>query len=148
MKRMLYIALAALALAAPVERADVGKLRPVEVVCVAGTEGSYLIRTDTGDRGAGATLEEAVNDLRDRAPGIIYLDTAEYLLLENEIHEMDALIRLLKPDVRVCAAEPRISLEESGQYLDVHRPKARLKDGMDYDQLEHLWDDDGSYMLQ
>ena len=148
MKLMLYITLAALALAAPLERTDVGKLRPVEVVSVAVREGNYLIRTDTGDRGAGATLEEAVNDLWDRAPGIIYLDTAEYLLLEDETAQMDGLHQILKPGIRVCAAEPGICLDGSGQYLDVHRPAARLKDEAEYDELERLWEEEGIYALQ
>lgn len=148
MRIMLYITLAALALAAPVKRADVGKLRPVEVVSVSGGKGNYMIRTDTGDSGAGSTLEDAVNDLRDRAPGMIYLDTAEYLLLENEPGDPAHLAEILKPNVRVCAAEPGISLEGSGIYLDFHRPEACLGDGADYGELEYLWEDDGSYSLQ
>ena len=148
MKIMLYAVLAALALAAPVERADVGKLRPVEVVAVAETEDGYMIRTDMGDRGSGATLKEAAADLQDTAPGIVYLDTAEYLLLEHEIEDTAYLTEILKTRVRVCGAEPGISLEGSGQYLDVHRPAVRLRDGTPYGKLEFLWDDEGFYILQ
>ena len=148
MKIMLYITLAVLALAAPVKRADVGKLRPVEVVSIAEAEGEYIVRTDTGDRGSGRTLREAVADLRETAPGIVYLDTAEYLLLESPIEDMAYLKEILKPCVRVCGAESGIPLEESGRYLDVHRPAVRLGEGSEYNELEFLWDDDGFYMLQ
>ena len=147
MKTMLYITLAALALAAPVNRADVGKLRPVEVVAVAHSEGRYTVRTDMGDRGEGSTLSEAVADLGETAPGVVYLDTAEYLLLEDPI-DMAYLTQILKPHVRICGAEPGIPLEGSGIYLDVHRPAIRLKDGIPYNELEFLWDDDGVYTLQ
>ena len=148
MKIMLYITLAALALAAPRERADVGKLRPVEVIAVNQSGEGYVIRTDLGDRGAGATLAEAVNDLRDTAPGIVYLDTAEYLLLENEVTDTAYLEQILKPRVRVCGAQTGIDLEGSGQYLDIHRPKERLRDGFSYNELEFLWVENGLFCLE
>ena len=140
--------LAALALAVPVRRADVGKLRPVEVIAVGGSEGHCIIRTDTGDRGVGATLEEAAANLRDTAPGLIYLDTAEYLLLENNPGETSDLERILKSHVRVCAAQGEILLEGIGQYLDVHQPKEQLRDGFTYDELEFLREQNGFFCME
>ena len=148
MKTASYIILLTLSLLAPLERADVGKLRPVEVVAVRQSEAGYLIRTDTGDRGQGNTLAEALADMKARAPGVIYLDTAEYLLLESEIEERAYLGAVLKPGVRVCAAEPGIDLEGSGQYLDVHHPAAFLSDEAAYPRLEILCVEDAQYHLK
>ena len=148
MKTACYIILLSLSLLVPVRRADVGKLRPVEVVAVCRNEEGYTIRTDTGDRGQGMDLKDALADLKESASGLIYLDTAEYLLLETAVEDIESLCGLLRPGVRVCAAEPGIDLEGSGQYLDVHRPAAFLEPQADYQKLEILWLKDGQYHLQ
>ena len=148
MRILLYVFMLAAALAFPVERTDVGKLRPVEVVAVAQTETGFAVRTDTGDRGTGQTLGAAFRDLEDSTAGVIYLDTAEYLLLETPVKEQVLLRELLKNGVRVCAAEPEIDLEGTGAYLDVHRPQTRLRDDTDYQELEVLRSDGERLRLQ
>lgn len=148
MRKLIYAALLVAALASPVQRTDVGKLRPVEVISVAQTAEGYTIRTDTGDLGKGVTLLDAYYDLKATAAGVIYLDTAEYLLQETQIDQMDVLRELLKPNVRVCAAEPGLPLEGSGRYLDIHQPQTHLKDSAAYQKLEILWEDGGRYHLE
>ena len=128
MKWMLYIMLAALALAVPVRRADVGKLRPVEVIAVGGSEVHCIIRTDKGDRGVGATLEEAAANLRDTAPGLIYLDTAEYLLITgNALHLMPEITKYLKGDISVCLQDGPLDPSLAVNYLaeQTNLPKLR-----------------------
>ena len=148
MRILIYALLLAAALAVPVKRTDVGKLRPVEVIAVARTENGYTVRTDTGDMGTGNTLKAAFCNLEDTTAGVIYLDTAEYLLLETEIEEKRLLRELLKNGIRVCAAEPEIPLEGSGAYLDIHHPKSRLGNEMDYQKLELLWSDGEQFHLE
>ena len=148
MKMLIYAALLAAALAAPVERTDVGKLRPVEVVAVARTERGYIVRTDTGDQGMGRTLKAAFCDLEDTTAGVIYFDTAEYLLMETEIEDEKLLRELLRSSIRVCAAEAEIPLEGSGAYLDIHHPQNRLRDSVDYQKLEILWTDGERFHLE
>ena len=78
MKRIvLYILLMTAALLAPVERADVGKLRPIETVSVYRENDWVVLRTDTDDVGIGTTAIQALKNMKDSASGIIYLDTAE-----------------------------------------------------------------------
>ena len=148
MRKAAYLALLALILAVPVERADVGKLRPVEVIALAEENGTVTVCTDTGDWGEGASLREAMDNLRDTTPGVVYLDTAEYLLLETEVTAWEDLGEMLKESVRVCAAQRGISLEGSGAYLDIHRPDCKLGDGIAYQKLRLLTEEDGRFLLQ
>ena len=146
MKWICYMILLSLALLGAGERSDVGKLRPVEAVALAERDGQIIVRADTGDWGRGESLSEAIGDLRDSTAGLVYLDTAEYLLLETKITE--ELGGILKPNVRVCAAEEGIGLDGVGAYLDVHRPGNRLDSGTPYEQLEFLWQEHDRYRLQ
>ena len=122
MKRIgIYLMLLAAALLAPVERADVAQLRPVEVVCVWRTETGITLQTDTMDIGQGSSVAAALEDLRATTPAIVYLDTADYLLIgDGAMEEAKALRQVLKSTVRLCAAHQEVPLEEVSQYLKVH----------------------------
>ena len=130
MKRMLlYIGILAALLAVPVERLDVGKLHPVQVVSVSKENGWVVIQTDTGDRGIGETGEQALKNMEETTSGVIYLDTAEYLLLSKDAE--DALTQLrtaLKPKTGICYAEEGIDLKEAGKFLSAHAELPRLKE--------------------
>ena len=85
MKRLLlYIAALTLLLLAD-RGTDLGSLRPVELVQLTEEKGILVLKTDTGDSGWGLTLGQAVAKLKETTPGQIYLDTADYLLLEEII---------------------------------------------------------------
>ena len=82
MKRIpIYIILIALVFIAPVRRVDVGTLEPVEIIAVSKERGMTVVRTDTDDVGIGKSIEQALEDLKQTATGVVYLDTAEFLLL-------------------------------------------------------------------
>jgi len=81
MRKILSVIILALSIAAPVKRLDVAKLQPVETVAVYLSGNAVVLETDTGDRGQGSTAPEALRDLRESACSVIYLDTAEYLLV-------------------------------------------------------------------
>ena len=124
---LLYIALLAAALVIPVERTDLGKLKPVETVYLYTDEGILTLLTDTGDKGTGKTVGQALENLKQTTAGTVYLDTAEYLLITEESKfEAQELKKLLKGSVRICEAEGEIPLEEVGAYLSVHLPEMRL----------------------
>lgn len=148
MKWPFYILIVSLALLVPNRGTDVGKLLPVEVISIAERNDEVLVRTDTGDMGRGKTLRDAFRDLEDTAPGVIYLDTAEYLLLETEITDAPMLTDYLKESTHICAAEEGISIEGVAQYLSVHEPKNHLRTGVDYLQLEIIREEGGRYWLQ
>ena len=129
MKRiLLYIGVLAALLVLPVERSDVGKLLPVQVVSIY-KEGNWtVVETDTENRGMGGTAEQALRNLKDTASGIIYLDTAEYLLLTQDTQEAAEELRdELKESVRVCMAAKSVNLAEAAKYLSVHGDLPKLK---------------------
>ena len=129
MKRILiYIGILALLLAAPVESSDIGKLRPVQVVSVYQENTWVVMETDTDDRGYGSTALQALQNLKDTSNGIIYLDTAEYLLLSKDtMGAAEQLRKELKDNVRLCIAAEPLDLAEVSQYLSVQGELPKLK---------------------
>lgn len=130
MKRiLLYAAILSALLAAPVKRLDVGKLRPVQVVAVYKENQWVVIETDTGDYGIGATAEQALCNMEDTTAGVIYLDTAQYLLLRKGAeNEAEQLRKVLKPDTRLCYAQEEIDIMQTGKFLAAHADLPKLKD--------------------
>ena len=128
MKRiLLYIVLLCLALVVPVARADVGKLCPIETVVVYKENDQAVIRTDTGDMGSGATAMQALRNMKDTANGIIYLDTARYLLIQEGAEEAaEELRQVLKGKVMVCLACGEIKPQDATKYLSVHGDLPRM----------------------
>lgn len=122
MKRiLLYALLMAAALLAPVERADVGKLRPIETVSVYRENDWVVLRTDTDDVGIGTTAIQALKNMKDSASGIIYLDTAEYLLIDKEAQDVAEELRdVLKGKVQLCLATKEIEPLDATKYLSAH----------------------------
>ena len=64
---------------------DVAMLEPVQAVYIYQKHGTLCIETDTGASGSGNTLTEAAADLKSSASGEIFLDTAEFLLLDPRV---------------------------------------------------------------
>ena len=145
MKRiLLYIGILAALIAAPVEASDVGKLRPVEVVSVYKEMNWIVMETDTEDKGYGGTVQQALQNLKDTSNGIIYLDTAEYLLLTKDTEgEAEELRQALKDNVRLCLAASSVDLAEASQYLSVHGNLPKLRnwsEGMELPVLSSFGD--------
>lgn len=145
MKWILYIVLLLGTILVPGEATDVGKLIPVEVVAVSEDHGIVTIETDTGDWGQGQTVAEAVGDMEAHPSGVIYLDTAEYLIVEEGIVP-GQLCPWLKGNVRVCAGAD-IPLQEIAEYLTIHKPRVRLRDAADHTQIQTLREVNGRYKL-
>ena len=129
MKRIiLYIGILAAVLAAPVRPQNIGKMKPVQVVSIYKEDDWVVIETDTEDKGMGGTATQALQNLKDTASGVVYLDTAEYLLLSKEAEAMaEALRRELKPSVRICMATKGVDLKETAKFLDTHGKLPKLK---------------------
>jgi len=88
LKRILIYCLLLIAVVLiPVERLDVGKLEPVQAVWAYRENGIIVLETDTEDKGSGETVEEALKDLEANCLGIIYLDTAQFLLVSEDLQE-------------------------------------------------------------
>lgn len=131
---ILYCALAlglALLGELPFRQNDVGKLLPVETSLLYIEDGQVVVETDMGLRGQGATLSAAVKDLEQRAPGVVFYDTGNYILLHESA--MPLLLQLpqaeyLRGSCTVCrVAERELDLAEAGKYLAAHEPEVDLR---------------------
>lgn len=148
MKYLLYVAILLSVLLLPCDGTDVGKLRPIEVVAISETDGLVAINTDTGDRGIGETLDAAIEDMKAAASGIIYLDTAEYLLLEKgmETH-LNAMEGHIKKGIHLSYATEKLPLEGIADFLSVHRPNVKLGTVTDYGSIPTITEEMGRYRL-
>jgi hypothetical protein len=129
MKRgILYLAVLSIMLLSPMGRTDIGKLRPVETVMLYEAHGQVVLETDTEDRGSGATVALALRDMKENSSGVIYMDTADYLLLgEGAESWVPELRGLLKGKVEVCMAEKEVDIRLAGSFLSVHKPKLTIE---------------------
>lgn len=106
---------------------DIGKLQPVQVVCMSRSGSEVLLWTDTGQRGSGFTPEEALCDIKSTAPGEIFLDTADYLILTADcVDLLDEMSAIVRPSCSLCLMEGEPDLERVGQFLSVHVPQVTL----------------------
>ena len=128
MKLVIYGILIAAAMLVPTRPLELGKLKPVEVIKIDVQGEMIRIETDTGDTGSAATLKSALQDLKATAPGIIYLDTAEYMLLPKGKEALLAQVRpYLKDSVQICCWEGEIDMKEVAAFLNAHSPENELK---------------------
>ena len=132
MKKWLYLAaaLAAVGLLArlPHPAKDISKLEPVRLVYLYKEGGKLHLETDTGAHGSGKSLTEAAADMRTRAEGEIFLETAEFLLLAPDVTVTEEYFTLLRPGCRVCNTTRRPDLSASARYLSIHPPEHTLTD--------------------
>ena len=128
MKRiLLYVLILAAAVWAPVDGSDVGKLQPVQLVSLYKDEETVVLETDTQDRGIGATVDQAFENLEKTTPAIIYLDTADYLLVsEDALEYVGELDRYLKKSVRICLQETPLDPVSASEYLRAQQGLPRL----------------------
>ena len=130
MKKWLYLigALAAVGILSrlPHPARDIAKLEPVRAVYLHMERGRLCIETDTGDFGSGEDLTEATVDLRSHADGEIFLDTAEFLLLDPEVEITPDFYTYLRPGCKVCYTDTSPDLEAAVAYLVAHSPETTL----------------------
>ena len=128
MRKMLYVIILALTCFAPVNRVDVAQLLPVEGVALYIDGIDVVLETDTQNTGRGATVAEALDNLKENTPAVVYLDTAEYLLIaENAWQYLQDLESVLKPSVKVSSCDARGRVKAVTEYLRVHPEYKTLK---------------------
>lgn len=114
--------------ALPLERTDVGKLRPVETVMMYKNGQNIVIETDTDDIGIGIDVASAFENLKASAPAIIYLDTANFLLVsENVTDQVEQLRQVLKHNVEIYQFEGEVNPRMASEFLSVHGGGMKLK---------------------
>lgn len=141
MKRILiYIGILTAVLLIPLERADVGKLRPVQTVSIYREGDSYTIATDTGDKGSGKSALEALNDLKKTTPAVIYLDTAQFLLVGKNVEKaVEQLRHCFHDSVELYSFRGEADLAAVSKYLEIHGKGPKLKQWNLWKKLPILW---------
>ena len=128
MKRMiLYLGILAAVCWAGDPGTDIGMLIPVETVFIQKLENEIVMETDSGDRGAGLTVSQAAADLKEKAEGVVYLDTADYLILNRAAEVLlYQLQKNQKQEVALCETEGEIDVQKATAFLRAHTPTLRL----------------------
>ena len=112
----------------PFRGTDISALVPVEVVWIGLEESMVHLETDTGPFGEGRDVSAAIENLKSKAPGKVFLDTADYLIVEKGREELlEQLYTILRPSCMVCCADAVSDLEASVEFLKAHEPKMTLR---------------------
>jgi len=120
MRILLYIVILASLVFAPVQRLDVAKLEPVQTIALRVNKDMVILETDTRNKGEGKDLPSAIEDLEDNTPGVIYLVTAQYLLLtEDGKAYARELEKYLRKSVKVCIWDGKGSVENAAKFLGI-----------------------------
>lgn len=129
MRVIIYIVILALTFLVPVERVDVANLLPIESVAVYIDGDVVVLETDTKDIGRGESVTEALQNLKDVTPAVVYLDTAEYLLIsEDAASQVDGLREYLKPSVKVCICDAKGNVKEAAKHISIHGKTVPLRE--------------------
>ncbi len=129
MRKIFYGIILLLMLCVPLERLDVAKLLPIEAVALYMDNGQIVLETDTQDVGKGTSVEQALQNLKDITPAVVYLDTARYLLIaEDAVGYTDAISRYLKASVEVAVCDAKGVVKDTVKYLDAHGGTTTLRD--------------------
>jgi len=108
---------------------DVATLEPVQTVQLAVNGTDIILQTDTDAKGNGKSLETALQDLHETAPAFVFLDTADYLLVDPKLQGLiPSLQDLLRPSCRICLTEGQADMEQVGAFLKIHVPEVTMKD--------------------
>jgi len=139
MKRIiLYVLILGALFFAPVESAEVAKLEPVQAVWMYVDGDSIVLETDTEDKGSGATVEEALADMKRKSAGIIYLDTAQLVLVTAAEQQIPALKPHIKDSVKLCLWSGKGELAEAVKYADAHGLGTKVRRWKPGDKLPNL----------
>ena len=129
MRKLIYALIIAALCLAPLKRTDIAKLRPVQAVAMYLENNTVVLETDTGDQGVGKGVSDAINDLKEKTASVIYLDTADFLLVaDNAVSKVGELAQHIKQSVKVCVCDAAGRVKEVAQYLEVHGNLPKLKD--------------------
>ena len=129
MKKWLFLPgllAAGLLLRLPHPARDIARLEPVRAVYLYQKDGLTTIETDTGTTGSGEDLESAYAALRNNADREIFLDTAQFLILDPHVPITEPIFEIFRPDCKVVITNTRPDLKKSPDYLSQHPPRRTL----------------------
>lgn len=95
----------------PLEAHDPSELLPARVLTVRREDGWVHTACDSGAEGVGKTLDAALADMARSAEGVLFLDTAEHILLHGGARELTAQVAAssrLRPAARLYLTGERM----------------------------------------
>ena len=111
----------------PVNGQDVADLEPIQTVWLSREGEQLLLKTDTEDVGRGTTVAAALTDMKIHSQGIVYLDTAQYLLVsETALDAVSEIRPYLKGKVRVCVWEGG-DVKKAARYVNAREIGVKLR---------------------
>ena len=117
---------AGLLLRLPHPARDIARLEPVRAVYLYMEQGLTTIETDTGTTGTGEDLESAYAAMKSNADREVFLDTAQFLILDPHVPITEDFYELLRPTTRVVFSNEKTNLETVSDYLTIHPPEITL----------------------
>ena len=128
MKRIIiYCILLVLATMIPINRIDISNLEPIQAIWMYEKDGMLCIKTDTADEGGGDTVQQALEEMKKHSEGIIYLDTAEYLLVsETAENQIVKIKKYLNKNVKVARWEGEGEIKAAAKYMTSHKMGIKL----------------------
>lgn len=136
MKKLFMLLLAAAVLCAlgllPFRAEDAAKLLPVKTVIVTRSGDAYTVDVGAGVRAVGRTLSEALERLREEVSGLVFLPTAEQVVLTEPAEEAAEAVAesdAFRPAAGICTTPlPCPDAELLEAYLAAHPLKTSVLD--------------------
>lgn len=123
-----YVVLLGALLFVPLNRIEIADLEPIQAVWMHTENGNIVLEADTEDKGAGNTVETALEDMRNKSTGVVYLDTAQYLFVsESALGEIPAIQPYFKGSIRLCKWNGEGGLKEVAKYADSRNLGQKIK---------------------
>lgn len=136
---ILYAVILASLFFAPLKPMKIANLEPIQAVRIHLDGGIVVLETDTGDKGSGATAEEALGNMKENSTGIIYLDTAQYLFVSASAREqIPSLQAYLKESVRICQWSGQGDISEAVKYAEARKMGLKSREWTEGSNLPEL----------
>lgn len=139
MRIVAYVIILVSLLFAPVQSGEIAKLEPIQAVWLR-TEGETVcLTTDTGDEGSGTTVEDALTDMKATSAGIVYLDTAQYLLVsQSAVNKIPAIGPYLRKSIRLYLWDGQGNFDEAVKYAEAHKFGITVKQWNSGEELKKI----------
>lgn len=109
---------------------DAARLLPTQVLVIGCEEETFVVQSDIGVTGRGATLAQALAQMTACAPGTLFLDTAEHIvLLQSAQTRVDTVIEQpqFRPAAKLYLALTELpGAEQLVEFLRAHPGKLTL----------------------
>lgn len=131
MRKIAYLLILTLSFVggATLNRTDIGSLKPIEAIRISKNDARFTIETDTGDFGAGETLLEAVSHLSKTSAGYVYLDTAAFVIAEeNVLEDLVQLRNVLRKGSYLLVENGWANISDVASFLKAHQTDMTFRD--------------------